>query len=100
MLITINRLISSSNNIFKREIWDKFTEFTFLKWGRFQNDFDRNEGDFKISQNERDKYSPNFTNKHAIPGESQVTSSQRAHKGKNYLKNNPSILATLINITP
>ena len=40
--------------MFKREIWDKFTEF--------------NEEDFKISKNERGKFSPNFTNKHVIPG--------------------------------
>ena len=53
--------------MFKREIWDKFTEF-------------------KISKNKRGKFSPNFMNKHVIPGQSHVTSSQRAHKGKNYTK--------------
>ena len=41
-------MISTSNHMFKREIWDKFTEFT--------------------EKNERGKFSPNFTNKHVIPG--------------------------------
>ena len=59
MAITINCVISTSNHMFKRKIWDKFTEFTFLKFC---------EGDFKISKNERDKFSPNFTNNHVIPG--------------------------------
>ena len=45
-----------------------------------------NEEDFKIPKNEGGKFSPNFTNKHVIPGQSHVTSSQRAHKGKNYSK--------------
>ena len=54
--------VSTSNHMFTREIWDKFTEFTFLK------------------------FSPNFTNKHVIPGLSHMTSSQKAHKGKNYTK--------------
>ena len=36
--------------MFKREIWDKFTDFTFWNF------------DFKISKNERGKFSPNFTN--------------------------------------
>ena len=40
--------------MFKREVWDKFTEFT--------------SGDFKISKNERGKISRNFTNKQVIPG--------------------------------
>ena len=39
----------TSNHMFKREIWDKFTEF-------------------KISKNKRGKFSPNFMNKHVIPG--------------------------------
>ena len=30
--ITINRVISTSNHMFKREIWDKFTEFTFFEF--------------------------------------------------------------------
>ena len=29
MSILITRVISTSNHMFKREIWDKFTEFTF-----------------------------------------------------------------------
>ena len=37
--------ICTSNNMFKREIWDKFTEFTFLNF-----------------------FSPDFTNKHVIAG--------------------------------
>ena len=49
----------------KKEIRDKFTEFTFLK---FLKSPEWNEGDFKISENERGKFSPNFTNKHVIPG--------------------------------
>ena len=48
-------IICTSNHMFKREIWDKFNNFTFLK---FQ----------KISKNELGKFSPNFTNKHVIPG--------------------------------
>ena len=46
--------ISTSNHMFKREIWGKFTEFHL--------------GDFKISKNKRGKFSQNFTNKHVIPG--------------------------------
>ena len=42
--------------MFKREMWDKFTEFTFLKYSK------------KFSKNERGKFSTNFTNKHVIPG--------------------------------
>ena len=38
-------------------------------------------------------------NKHVILGQSHVTSSQRAHKGKNYTKNNQSVSTNLINIT-
>ena len=49
--------INTSNPMFKRKTWDKFTEFTFL-YGRFEN----------FKKNERDKFSPNFTNKHVIPG--------------------------------
>ena len=49
--------ITTSNHMFIREIWDKFTEFTFLK---FLN--------LKISKNERGEFSPNFTNKHVISG--------------------------------
>ena len=49
MSISINRETSISNHMFKREIWDKFTEL-------------------KISKNKRGKFSPNFTNKHVIPG--------------------------------
>ena len=30
--ISSNGDISTSNHMFKREIWDKFTEFTFLKF--------------------------------------------------------------------
>ena len=45
-------------NMFKREMWDKFTEFTFVKFRKF----------FKISKNEQGKFCPNFTNKHVIPG--------------------------------
>ena len=49
--------ITTSNHMFIREIWDKFTEFTFLK---FLN--------LKILKNGRGEFSPNFTNKHVIPG--------------------------------
>ena len=55
--------ISTSNHLFRREIWDKFTEFTFFKFSilsTFQ--------DFNISKNERGNFSPNFPNKHMIPG--------------------------------
>ena len=48
--------------MFKREIWDKFTELTFLK------------------------FFPNFTNKHVIQGEHT-----RIHKGKNYKKKSINI---------
>ena len=71
MSITINRVIITSNHMFKREIWDKFTEL-------------------KISKNKRGKFSPNFT----------LTSSQGAKKGKSYTKNNQSISINVINITP
>ena len=55
---------------------------------------------FQNFKNERGQFSPNFTNKHVIPGKSHVTTSQRAHKRKNYAKNNQSISANLINLTP
>ena len=42
--VFLNNYISTKNHMFKREIWDNFTEFTFLK------------------------FSQNFTNKHVIPG--------------------------------
>ena len=42
----------------KREIWDKFTECTFSKFWNLPR-FTR-----EISQNERGKFSPNFTNNH------------------------------------
>ena len=32
MLITINRVINASNHMYKRKIWNKFTELTFLKF--------------------------------------------------------------------
>ena len=32
--IRMSTLISTRNHMFKREIWDKFTEFTFLKFWR------------------------------------------------------------------
>ena len=32
MLTTIYLVISTSNHMYKREIWDKFTEFTLLKF--------------------------------------------------------------------
>ena len=59
-----------------------------------------NEGDLKISKNERDKFAPNFANKDVVPGSSHVTNSQRAHNAKNYKKINQSISTNLINITP
>ena len=46
--------------MFKREIWDKFTKFTFLE---ILKSPEGNEGDFEISKNERGKCFPNFTNK-------------------------------------
>ena len=51
----MSTLISTSNHMFIREIRDKFTESTC-------------------------DFSPNFTNKHVVPGKSHVTSSQRAQK--------------------
>ena len=32
MLITINRVINASNHMYKRKIWNKFTELAFLKF--------------------------------------------------------------------
>ena len=67
-------LISTSNHMFKRENWDKFTEFTFLKFWILEilRSFDFLKilkfWDFKISKNERDKFSQNVTNKYVIPG--------------------------------
>ena len=73
---------------------------TFLR-GKFPINLPtEKEGDFKISKNERDKFFPNFTNKHVILTSSHVTSSQRDHKGKNYTQKNQSISTNLINITP
>ena len=51
--------------MFKRGIWDKLTEFTFLKFLDLQSE-KREISKFK--KNERGKFSPNFTNKHVIPG--------------------------------
>ena len=51
--------------MFKKEIWVKFTEFIFFE---ILKSPEWNEGDFNISKNERGKISPNFTNKHVIPG--------------------------------
>ena len=36
MLILIDRVISTSNHMFKREIWDKFGKFQITS-GKFQN---------------------------------------------------------------
>ena len=74
--------ISTSNHMFKREIWDKFTEFTFLKFLNLPS----KTREISKFQNMRGKFSQNFTDKHVIPGQSHVTSPQRAHKGKNYTK--------------
>ena len=51
--------------MFKKEIWEKFNEFTFFE---ILKSPESNEGEFKISKNEQGKFSPNFTNKHVIPG--------------------------------
>ena len=92
------RCICTSNHMCKKEIWDKFTEFTFLKKKKKISRVKRER--FQNFKNERGQFSPNFTNKHVIPGKSHVTTSQRAHKRKNYAKNNQSISANLINLTP
>ena len=55
-------LFSTSNH--KREIWDKFTEFTF----EILKSLECNERYFKMSEIERGNFSPNFTNKHVISG--------------------------------
>ena len=34
--VALVKKISASNHMFKRKIWDKFTEFTFLKISKFQ----------------------------------------------------------------
>ena len=49
--------------MFKREIWDKFTEFTFLKFWNLPSETREIS---KFQKNERGKFSPNFTNKHVI----------------------------------
>ena len=36
--IRMSTLISTSNHVFKREIWDKFTEFTSLKFWNFPSE--------------------------------------------------------------
>ena len=33
--------VSTSNHMFKREILDKFTEFTFLKFSKILKDFEK-----------------------------------------------------------
>ena len=53
--------ISTSNHIFKGDIWDKFAGFTFLK---FWNLLSKTREISKLQKNERGKFSPNFTNKH------------------------------------
>ena len=77
------KCICISNHMFKREIWDKFTEFTFLIF--------EIEGDFNVSENQRDRFCPNFISKHVIPIYSHVTGAQGAREGKNYTKNNQSV---------
>ena len=71
---TIKNVISTSNHMLKREIWDKFQNI--------------NEVNF-----------PKISRVNVIPGKSHVTSSQRTHKGKNYTKNYQSISTNLTNIT-
>ena len=51
--------ISTSDHMFKREIRDKFTKFTF-------SNLPSETTDFKVLKNERGKFCPNFTNKHMI----------------------------------
>ena len=41
----------TSNQMFKREIWDKFNEFTFLKFWNLSKDFERSEKTFERFQN-------------------------------------------------
>ena len=36
--------------MFKREIWDKFTEFTFLKFRNLSKDFERFEKTFDLNK--------------------------------------------------
>ena len=54
MTMSLMKVRSTSNHMFKKEIWDKFPEL--------------NEGNFKIEINEGGKFPPNFTNKHGILG--------------------------------
>ena len=82
--------------MFKKEIWDKFTKFTFLE---ILKSPEGNEGDFEISKNERDNFFQNFTNKTCDSWflvNHMWQSFQRAHKGKNYTKNSQSISINLI----
>ena len=79
----VSEILCASNHMFKREIWDKFTEFTFLKFWNLPSEtcevskFQKmNEVNFpQIS-----RINMWFLVNH------MVTSSQRAHKGKNYTK--------------
>ena len=50
--------------MFKGEIWDKFTKFTFFE---ILKSPEENEGDFEISKTERGNFFPNFTNKICDP---------------------------------
>ena len=62
----VNKQTCTSNHMFKGEFWDKFTEFTFFENYEIENL--KKVRDWKISKNERGKFSQNFTNKHVIPG--------------------------------
>ena len=53
-------LICTSNHMFKGEIWDKFTKFTFFE---ILKSPEGNEGDFEISKNESGKFFADFMNK-------------------------------------
>ena len=98
-IVEFPKICTISNHMFKREIWDKFTELTFLKlWNlpsetrefwQFQK---MNEVNFpQIS-----RINMWFLVNHML----SKTSPQRAHNGKNYTETNHSISTNLIYITP
>ena len=70
-------IISTSNHVFKRKIWDKFTEFTFLKF-------------WNIPSETREISNVQKMNQVNSPQISLVNHTwqtiKRVHKGKNYTK--------------
>ena len=86
--------ISTSNRMFKREIWNKFTEFTFLKFWNLKNLISKFQKMSKVNFLQISRINMWFLVNHmwqALKEHTRVRITQ---------KNNQSISTNLINITP